>query len=48
MVHDDVKDLLNKVNEFLAQKTEDDIEAGIRRFHADSQEYAKELEKILL
>lgn len=44
----DEGDLLDKVNKFLEQGSTDDIEAGIRRFHADSQEYAKELEKILL
>lgn len=44
----DANELLELVYVFLSKDMEDDVEAGIQRFHEDSKEYAKELEKILL
>ena len=45
---DNPNDLLDKVNRFLKDDVKDDLEAGIERFHKDSRNYAKELERILL
>ena len=45
---DSADDLMNKVIFFMGQPNTDNMNEGIKRFHRDSKEYARKLEKVFL